>query len=175
MIWRFHNKRNPGALFKEFRVLGRFVLWLGALPGASVGCALQAEAEAERICEKARGLEETAPRAGLETLRRMAQEMPTAGTAAAARCLRPLKERMGRVRTQVTMDRAGDPETLEGCSWAVDAMEVFAEMPNPPFKMRWARRLMERCAVSVGRAWTRAPDDPHLRSLHERLVRNAEE
>ncbi len=175
MFFRTHNRPDRDSALRGRRCSINAATTLVAVLLGTMGCISSAEAEGERACNAARAMEKSSSRRALEMMRRMSEEMPTAGTAAVARCLRPLKKRMGEVRTQVTMDRVGDPATLSECAWAADAMEVFSEVQHPPFRLHWARRLMERCAVSVGRAWTRAPDDPHLRALHERLVRCAKE
>lgn len=95
--------------------------------------------------------------------------MPFTGTPGAQECGRDIAERMGRVRLIVSRDERGDPEAVEGCAWALEAVELFGASAKPPFRKRWAERLLERCLRVVGRAWTRAPGDRRLEELHGRL------
>jgi hypothetical protein len=136
---------------------------------AKGGCRNADEAEAARLCRVAEGVEKDNPRAALELKRRIWEQMPTAGTVAAADCLRSVREKMGRVRVLVVEDASGATDAVDGCAWAVMAMEVFKGSSNPPFRRHWGRRLMERCIHVVGRAWTRDPDNPRYRELNERL------
>ncbi len=147
----------------------RFAVALGLIMGALTACRDSDEARAEALCEEAKALEKRDPRAALELKRRLYEEMPTAGTRASRRCLQPVRAKMGAIRVRVSEDETGEAATLEGCTWAADVLEAFAQSVNPPFKRRWAESLMERCVIVVGRAWTRAPDDPALMALHERL------
>jgi hypothetical protein len=133
------------------------------------GCRRGDESRAEVMCEKAKALEKENPRAALALKRHIYEEMPTAGTRAARVCLEPIRTRMGAVRVLISEDERGDRTAIEGCIWAADVMEVFARSVSPPFKRRWARRLMERCTAVVGRAWTRAPDDETLMVLSTRF------
>jgi hypothetical protein len=144
------------------------ILALVAL-AALAGCRSPAEEEAARLCAEAAALSRKDPRGALELERRLWSEMPTAGTAAARRCLRSVRERMGEIRLLVTEDEAGEAATITGCAWAADAMEVFADCPNPPFRRHWAERLAERCLTVVGRAWTREPNSAAHAELSARL------
>jgi hypothetical protein len=137
-------------------------------------CCGSDEARAEVMCQKANAIEKKNPRAALALMRQMHEEMPTAGTSAAKACLQPIRKRMGEVRVLISEDETGETAAIEGCDWVADAMEVFAGSVNPPFRRRWAKRLMERCAVVVGRAWTRNPDSQTLMRLNKRLKKLSE-
>ena len=133
------------------------------------GCRGGDEDRAFKMCKKAELMAYRDSRSSLELKRRIAEEMPTAGTVTASRCLRSVRERMGRVRVLVKEDLDGKAATVEGCAWVVDAVEVFKHSTNPPFRRHWANRLLEQCADVVGRAWTRDPDAPHFMELNQRL------
>jgi hypothetical protein len=137
-----------------------------ALLGA---CRGEDDAAARALCAEARLIEARDPVAALRLRRRVWEEMPFTGTTGAAECGREIAARMGRVRLAVSRDERGDEATVEGCAWALEAVEVFAASANPPFRRRWAARLLERCLTVVGRAWTRSPADRRLEELHERL------
>ncbi len=132
-------------------------------------CRMDDNAQALKLCRQAESLDTTDPRGALELKRRIWEEFPTTGTPAAIECARRVRERMGRVRALVSHDKRGDIETVEGCAWAADAVEVFSGSVNPPYREHWALRLMERCVDVVGRAWTRDPDSRRYAELNERL------
>ncbi len=125
------------------------------------GCRTSDEAEATRLCRKATALEKSSPRASLELKRRIWEQMPTSGTSAAARCARPIREKMGRMRVIITRDETGAKKSVDACAWVAMAMEVFEGSVKPPFRRRWAERMMETCVTVVGRAWTRKPDSSY--------------
>jgi hypothetical protein len=134
------------------------------------GCRGEDEARAREMCRRAEALEAKQQiREALALRREVSEEMPTAGTVAAKRCLRPVRRDMGRVRLLVRDDEKGEAKTIEGCTWAADVVEVFSKSVNPPFRRHWAGRLMAQCRTVVGRAWTRAPDSIELKELSERL------
>ncbi|HUT76580.1 MAG TPA: hypothetical protein VM285_02780 [Polyangia bacterium] len=141
-----------------------------ALLGA---CRGEDDAAARALCAEARLAEVRDPVEGLRLRRRVWEEMPFTGTAGAASCGREIAERMGRVRLLVSRDERGDPEVVEGCAWALEAVDVFGASAKPPFRKRWAERLLERCLRVVGRAWTRTPGDRRLEELHGRLKRHS--
>ena len=134
-----------------------------------VGCRSGDENRATEMCRHAEHLEQQDRRSSLELKRRIAEEMPTAGTVAANRCLRSVRERMGRVRLLVKEDQIGAEKTVDACAWLVDAVEVFEHSTTPPFRKHWANRLLEQCADVLGRAWTRDPDAPRYMRLNQRL------
>ena len=135
-----------------------------------VQCRGRDEVRAHKMCGQAEALEKRGEvRAALELKRQILEEMPTAGTVAAKGCLRPVRSKMGQVRLLVRSDKQGDKETIEGCKWAADVVEVFYQSVRPPFRRHWAGRLMADCVVVVGRAWTRDPDSTQLYELSERL------
>lgn len=150
------------------RSLATIAVWMLTLP-VMPHCRSADEAQAQAMCDKADALKERNPKAALALKRQLYEEMPTAGTAAAKACLVPVREKMGRVRVLVSEDKKGETATLDGCIWAADVMETFSSTPHPPFKKKWAKRLMAQCVTMVGRAWTRYPDDPHLRALSKRF------
>ncbi|MCP4605950.1 MAG: hypothetical protein GY847_36460 [Proteobacteria bacterium] len=127
------------------------------------------EAEANRLCREAESLMKNDPCAALKLKRHIWEQMPTAGTVSASKCMRPIREKMGHVRVLVFHDKTGEQKTVEGCKWAAIATEVFRNSISPPFRKHWARRLMERCIAVVGRAWTRTPDDPGYAELNAKL------
>jgi hypothetical protein len=131
------------------------------------------DAAARRLCDEARLVEARDPAAGLRLRRRVWQEMPYTGTPGAEACGREIAERMGRVRLLVSRDERGDAEAVDGCAWALEAVELFDGSASPPFRRRWAVRLLERCVRVVGRAWIRSPEDPRLAGLHSRLERRS--
>ncbi len=139
------------------------------------GCRGADEAEAERLCRRAEALKQTDPRAALELKRRIWEQMPTAGTIAARRCGRTVREKMGNVRALVSHDETGSEDTVDGCAWAAMATAVFEDSTSPPFRVHWARRLMERCITVVGRAWTRDPDSSRYAELTALLKKQSEE
>lgn len=144
---------------------------ISIIPFILCACRGEDDAAARRECAEARVVEERDPRAGLEIRRRVWEEMPFTGTPEATRCGREIAERLGRVRLAVSQDQRGDPEAVEGCAFALEAVEVFAGSARPPFRRRWAERLLERCLRVVGRAWTREPESPRLEDLYGRLKR----
>jgi hypothetical protein len=152
----------------------RKIIAAGVCALVGFGCRGAAEAQADALCARAETVERTDPRAALELRRAIWEEMPTAGTAGARRCLRTVRERMGQVRVRVSEDREGGEEAVAGCAWVAETLEVFEGVAAPPFRLRWAGRLMERCKVVVGRAWARRPDDPALIALDRALTNLAE-
>ncbi len=140
-----------------------------------IGCRGADEAEAGRLCRRAEDLRQTDPRAALELKRRIWEQMPTAGTIAAKRCGRTIREKMGDVRALVSRDETGREDTVDGCAWAAMATEVFENSASPPFRVHWANRLMERCITVVGRAWTRNPDSTRYAELTALLKQQSEE
>jgi hypothetical protein len=132
-------------------------------------CRGEDDAAARRLCAEARLIEARDPPAALRLRLRVWEEMPFTGTPGAEECGREIAERMGRVRLAVSRDVRGGKAAVEGCAWALQAVEIFDRSANPPFRRRWAERLLERCLTVVGRAWTRSPEDPRLAELHERL------
>jgi len=135
------------------------------------GCRTEDEAEAARLCRKSEILEKSNPRASLELKRRIWEQMPTSGTNAAARCARPIREKMGRMRVIITRDENGAKVSVDACAWVALAMEVFEGSVNPPFRKHWAERMMETCVTVVGRAWTRDPDSSYYSEMTTRLNR----
>jgi len=133
------------------------------------GCRSSDDERAAEICAEARSLEDKDPKRSLELRRKVWEEMPTAGTPSARACGREVRERMGKVRVLVVTDEKGSPEAVEGCAWTADVLEAFDGALIPPYRAHWARRLAERCVDVIGRAWTRAPDDPRLADLTARL------
>jgi hypothetical protein len=148
---------------------------LVALAALSPGCRTGDQEQAQRRCDEARALDSGDQRRALEIRRQIHEEVPTSGTRAARECVREVRERMGKVRALVSHDEIGEPDTVAGCGWAADAMEVFAGSANLPYRDHWARRLAERCLTVVGRAWTRAPDSKPLADLSSRLKKLAAE
>lgn len=140
---------------------------------AASGCRLDDDRLARQKCGEARAMDSADPRGALVLRRKIWEELPTTGTRSAADCGRDVKLRMGRVRVLVATDKSGEAEAVEGCAWAADAVEVFAGSTNLPYKADWTRRLMERCATVIERAWTREPDSERLRTLHDRLTKLA--
>ncbi len=134
-------------------------------------CRMDDNEQALDLCRQAESLDTTDPRGALELKRKIWEEFPTTGTPAAIECARRVREKMGRVRTLVSHDKRGDIDTVEGCAWAADAVEVFSGSVNPPYREHWARRLMERCVDVVGRAWTRDPDNRRYAELNKKLKR----
>lgn len=143
--------------------------WFFSAALCFAGCRGGDEAEAAQLCREAEAMEQADVRAALELKKRIWERMPTAGTVAAADCLRSVREKMGRARVAVAEDVSGGADAVDGCAWAATAMEVFKGSTNPPFRWHWGERLMERCVQVVGRAWTRDPNDVRYRELNERL------
>lgn len=135
----------------------------------TIGCRASDENLALDLCNRARTLEATSQLEALKIRRQVWQELPYSGTIAARDCGREIRERMGQVRTLVAHDELGASDTIDGCAWAADAMEVFADSTKHPYREHWARRLAERCVTVVGRAWTRDPDNQRLADLTARL------
>ena len=135
-----------------------------------VGCRTSDEAAAEQLCAEAQALDSTDSKRALLLQRRVWEEMPYTGTRAAKRCGRHVRERMGRARAKVAHDKRGSTEAVEGCEWVANAMEVFGDSVNPPYRQHWARRLAERCVRVIGRAWTRNPESANLAALNVRLI-----
>ncbi len=144
-------------------------LTLGLLCGIS-GCRSEDEAVAEKLCNEIKSNSNISQRQSLEIMRRLIQKPPTAGTTAARRCVRSLTEEFGRMRLAVYTDEIGSVRAVKACDWAADTMEVFQKVPNPPFKMQWMKKLIEKCVVVVGRAWSGDPENLQIRELHERLT-----
>ena len=166
----FPLPKMPGCWHNKIDVWSRVVTMMMVV--GLVGCRGRDEVRASKMCEQAESLEKKGEvRAALELKRKILEGMPTAGTVAAKRCLRPVRSRMGRVRLLVREDQQGEKETIDGCAWAADVVEVFHQSVRPPFRRHWAGRLMAQCVVVVGRAWTRSPDSRRLRELSDRLKR----
>jgi hypothetical protein len=142
---------------------------LFAATACMAACRSEDDSRARRMCDEAAALEKNDPRAALRLVRETWEKLPTTGTAGAIECGHGIAKRMGKVRLLVASDERGAPATVDGCEWAADAVEIFDGSTRPPYKERWARRLMERCVTAVGRAWTREPDDERLARLCERL------
>jgi hypothetical protein len=130
-----------------------------------ISCQSEAESTVRQACADASKIE--FPRKSMEMMRHFMQEMPAVAEDA---CVPLLLKKLEKVRRLLTTDKAGEPATVKGCEWAADAMEVFGSMDVPPFRVQRGLRIMERCVTVVGRAWTRAPDDPAFSALNERLV-----
>lgn len=145
------------------------------LTSTLAGCRSADEDRARELCDEARELEATDPRAALELRRKVWEEMPTSGTPSAKRCGREVRERMGKVRALVAHDETGAPGAIEGCAWIAVAMEAFDGALHLPYRAHWARRLAERCLNVIGRAWTREPDSKRLADLNARLKQLAAE
>jgi hypothetical protein len=138
------------------------------------GCRGEDDIAARRLCAEARLVEARDPLAALRLRRRVWEEMPFTGTPGAEECGREIAERMGRVRLAVSRDERGDPATVDGCAWTLQAVELFDGSVNPPFRRNWAERLLERCLRVVDRAWARSPEDPGLAELHEKMKRRSD-
>jgi hypothetical protein len=130
-----------------------------------ISCMGEAESTIRQACAEAAKNE--FPRKSMEMMRRFMREMPAVAEDA---CMPLLHKKLEKVRRLLTADKAGERATIEGCEWAADAMEVFGDMDEPPFRMQRGLRIMERCVTVVGRAWTRAPDDPAFSALNDRLL-----
>jgi hypothetical protein len=148
---------------------GQILLIVAIVLSPILGCRDEDEDEGERLCRKAAKMAEKDLRASLKLQRQIWQEMPTTGTLAAKKCLRPIREKMGQVRTLISDDKTGRQETIDGCAWAATVMEVFDGSPKAPFRKHWATRLMERCHNMLGRAWARDPDNPQYPKLSSRF------
>ena len=133
------------------------------------GCRCSDEALAQELCAKADRLDASDPIQALRVRKQVWANLPTTGTAAAKVCGRKLRVRMGHARALVVQDKRGNAETITECEWAAHAVAIFAGCSHPPFRKRWARRLLERCINVVGRAWTRDPDSARLAHLTEML------
>lgn len=165
--WLFYP--NPGRLSQVTICQKKTPLFVVLLVLPAWGCRPSGEDIAARLCREADSLEAADVRGALELRRRIWEQMPTTGTGAAKACVQPIREEMGRVRLLVAEDKRGEAAAVDGCEWAVEVVEVFGDSPHPPFRIHWARRLMDRCAAVVGRAWARSPETARYADLSRRM------
>lgn len=134
-----------------------------------LGCNIKGEHQAQKLCAKANALAKLHPRQALLIQRRIWETLPTAGTRNAQKCLAGLLPKMMIVRQQVYFDRQGSAKVIDNCGWFAQVAEVFQGSTKLPYPQKRANKLAKDCLRSVGRAWSRAPDNQHLMQLHTRF------
>lgn len=140
----------------------------------SIQCNSHGEILAAQMCREVKTLESKDPRKALSVFKKMWETLPTTGTRNATECGRHIRKKMGLVRSLIKHDKQGDEETIAGCMWASEAVDLFKHSVNPPFRPHWANNIIVDCRTIVGRAWAKFPDSNRLSELNARLENLAE-